>query len=162
MADAVAGIMDGVRAILVGTATDRGRSVASGTFRAVETVPERVGAMAASGAARPFVLEPLTVIEGPQQPANVSGTHVYGSHILRLVVLYATRRQETYELLKTIQADEYQIRRALLWPLHWSDVTGWVGAEILGTGYELLGPSDPPDLLGLVVEFRVDHREDWG
>ena len=162
MADAVADIMDGVRAILAGTATDRGRAVPSGTFRTVEVVPERVGAMAASGPARPFVVEVVGVADGPQQPANVAGSHVYGSHILRIIVLYATRKQETYRLLKDISADEYLIRRALGWPLAWSEVTGWVGAEIIGTGLELLGPSDPPDLLGLVVDLRVDHREDWG
>lgn len=162
MADAVASIMDGIVAILDGTATDVDRAITAGRFRHVEASAERTGAMAASGKARPFTLEPMSMDIGPDMPANVSGTHVHGSHALQLIVLYATRRQETYSLLKEIMGDLYDIRRSLGWPLAWAQVSGWTGLEITDTGLELMGPGEPPDLLGLVVSIRVDHREDWG
>jgi len=162
VSNAVSDIMDGIVAILDGSASDVARAMATGRLRQVQASAERTGATAASGKARPFTLEQFGIAEGPDQPANVSGSHVHGSHLLRLVVLYATRRQETYRLLKEVSDDEYDIRRSLTWPIAWAQVEGWTGLEIIDASLEMMGPSDPPDLLGLVVDMRVDHREEWG
>lgn len=154
--------MDGIVAILEGTATDVGRAIDSGRFRMIDTTPERAGASAASGKARPFTLEQQTLSDGPDQPANVAGTYVHGSHVLRLDVLYAVKRQDAFGLLKEIAADEYDIRRSLMWPLAWAEVSGWTGVEILDSSLEVIGPGENPDLLAQGFDLRVDHREEWG
>jgi len=162
VAEVLTGIMDEIRSIMEGSATDTGRAITAGRFKALDVSAGRIGAMAASARPRPFTLEVAGLAAGPGQPANVAGNYVYGSHLLRMLVLYATRRQETYTLLQEIQEDEYEIRRALEWPLAWAEVTGWVGLEIEDASLELVGEDETPDLLALVVDMRVDHREDWG
>ena len=162
MPSVMSGILDGIAAILEGTATDVGRAMPTGRFRQVEASGELFGAAAAAGAEQPFTLEVEDLTDGPDMPATVAGTYVHGSHLVTLTIYYAVRRVETYILLKEIQDDEADVRKSLGWPLAWAEISGWTGLEFLGSALELRGESDPPDLLANIISLRVAHREDWG
>jgi len=151
-----------VVAILEGTATDVDRGIDEGIFRLVQTRPDRVGAQAAAGRARPFTLFVEADAEGPDMPANVSGDYVLGSEFLKLTVLYSHRPNNMHDLHETIAGDTYLIRRALGWPLAWAEVNGWCGTEIMDRGFDDFGPGETQDLLGNQYTIRIDYREDWG
>lgn len=159
MSDGVGPILDGIRALLNGSA-GVGRTIAAGSFRHVPVSALEIGALAATGSARPYTLTADDVVSLTGEQMGLAGSHVYGAHEVGIHVLYGSKPHDMLTLEKTISADEYKIRRCLTWPRNWATVSGWTGADVVSASRDMIGEDETQSVIMLTVVLQVWHRED--
>jgi hypothetical protein len=159
VSDAVGPILDGIKALLNGSA-GVGRTIAAGSFRHIPVAALEIGALAASGSTRPYTLTADAIVALDGEQMGLAGSHVYGAHEIGIHILYGTKPHDMLTLEKTIAADEYKIRRCLTWPRNWATVSGWTGADVTSCSRDLIGEDETQSVLMLTVSLQVWHREE--
>lgn len=158
--DILSGVMRVVRDLLNGS-SGTGRTIASGTFRHVDSHQEALTALSGAGPCQPYTI--THVGPGDQDPQGymICGDHTLDNEVIRISIAHSTRSEALLEFEQDRARDNRLIRACLQWPNNWAYAVGWCGAELTGPVYEN-GPQSENDQIAVILshyDLDVTIRE---
>lgn len=149
----LAGVLECLRSLLQGR-SGTGRTMSTGVLRHVDTVQDAVGALAAAGPERPFIIR--TIGPGTMGPLEICGDHDTTSRIIRLTIAFSTRRQALLEFEQDWARVDEKVRHVLEWPLNWALAGGWIGCEVRGPVFEELQNGSNGQVEVVLTHYDLD------
>jgi hypothetical protein len=161
-------ILDGIVALLEGTAGTAPVVIPAGRFTLADTLSDFARPFVADGDPRPFSLGyPRLVDSGMIRGDATSGTYARRAHELDLVVLYSDMRRDQLVPVQRLLDDEALITGVLEYELSVATVAGWEGLTVTSCAVEdlVIPPVDgapegrsPFKVLHFVL--LIHHREE--
>ncbi len=166
MSASLPGIMDYIVTLLEATASGVTRSIPGGGRVRFKHTPSGLDDKLSMAARAPYPFEVVDAgrVQTRELTTTLSGDQIFDARRLLVRVGYASAPHKHLERLKTMQADDYSIRRTL------SHQRSWDGASTVSVVTLDDGSIEPegveradgePDVMWVVgVPITVDYRED--